>query len=104
MNTLARALAATVVLTLTLAACGPGKPVERAGGHAGDSGLTAEVETAIHQDPALRVMPIQVSTYQGVVQLSGSVNRPQMRGLATRVAHGVTGVASVQNDLVVNQP
>lgn len=102
MNKLPRVLGVTLALAFALAACGPGLPVERAGGHADDSGITAEVEKALHQDPALRVMRIQVSTYQNVVQLNGSVDRPQMRGLATRVAHGVTGVASVQNDLVVN--
>lgn len=102
MSKLTRVHAATVALTWALAACAPDKPVERVGGHVDDLGITAEVEKAINQDPALRIMRIQVSTHQNVVQLSGSVDRPLMRGLAGRVAHGVTGVTSVQNDLIVN--
>jgi hyperosmotically inducible protein len=77
-------------------------PAQRIGAYAGDHEITAQVEAAIRQDPALRVMSIDVTTYQNVVVLSGSVDRPQMFGLASRVANDVVGVASVQNDLIVN--
>jgi osmotically-inducible protein OsmY len=102
MKTLAGVAATVLTLALALVACAPSTTSERAGGYAGDPAITALVKTAMHEDPALRVMRIRVSTHQNVVQLSGSVDRSQMVGLAGRVASNVSGVASVQNDLVVN--
>jgi osmotically-inducible protein OsmY len=53
------------------------------------------------QDPALKVMQIDVTTYKSVVQLSGFVDTPQMVDHAGVVAKDVNGVTSVQNDLIV---
>jgi osmotically-inducible protein OsmY len=95
--------AATVALALAIAACTPTtQSSEREGAYAGDSKVTRNVEQALWQDPALRIMPIRVSTYQNVVQLSGSVDRAQMIALASRVAGGASDGASVQNALIVN--
>jgi hyperosmotically inducible protein len=101
MYVMLRLTAATIALAFLLGACSPEPVSQRAGSYGTDEVITAAVEKALWQDPALRVMHIQVATYQNVVQLSGVVDRPQMRGLAHRVAGEVSGVSSVQNDLVV---
>jgi hyperosmotically inducible protein len=93
---------AVMALIMVLSTWSPAIPAQRIGAYAGDLEITAQVEAAIRRDPALRVMSIDVSTYQNVVLLSGSVDRSQMVGLASRVANDVDGVASVQNDLIVN--
>jgi hyperosmotically inducible periplasmic protein len=90
-----------MAVIMLLSTWSPAIPAQRSGAYAGDREITAQVEAAIRRDPALRVMSIEVSTYQNVVVLSGSVDRPQMLGLAGRVANDIAGVASVQNDLIV---
>jgi len=47
-------------------------------------------------------MRIHVRTRDGVVRLTGSVPTMVQRQMATKVAKGVTGVASVENDLIVH--
>ena len=44
---------------------------------------------------------VDVTTYKGVVQLSGFVDNAAKKDKATRVAAGVDGVKQVRNDLVI---
>ncbi len=103
MNTIVRTIAAAAVLAsaLTLGACAQTKTSESTGAYVDDAAITGKVKTAILQDAALKVMDIHVDTYKSVVQLSGFVDTPQMIGQAGAVASQVSGVASVQNDLLV---
>ena len=63
--------------------------------------ITTNVKTAIFQDPALKVMPIEVETHKSTVQLSGFVDTPEMIVRAGEIARQVGGVSAVQNDLMV---
>ncbi|HXS42338.1 MAG TPA: BON domain-containing protein [Stellaceae bacterium] len=102
MNTLIRTTAAFALLsTLALGACAETKTSESTGAYVDDSAITAKVKTAILQDPALKVLQIDVTTRKDVVQLSGFVDTPQMVARAGRVAGDVAGVVSVENDLIV---
>ena len=103
MNKALRTTAAAFALAsgLALAACAQTQTSESTGAYVDDTAITAKIKTAILQDPALKVMQIQVTTYQNVVQLSGFVDTPQMITRAGTVASQVNGVASVQNDLIV---
>jgi osmotically-inducible protein OsmY len=96
---------ALAILALTaaaaLGACAQTRTSESAGGYVDDTAITGKVKTAILQDPALKVMEIHVDTFKGVVQLSGFVDSSQMVERAATVASNVSGVASVQNDLIV---
>jgi len=47
------------------------------------------------------VFQINVETFKGEVQLSGSVDSDQIVNKAGEVARGVGGVKSVKNDLIV---
>jgi osmotically-inducible protein OsmY len=95
------AIACALASVVMLVACAGTKTSESTGAYVDDSAITGKVKTAILEDPALKVMQIHVDTYKNVVQLSGFVDTPQMIGRAGTVARQVSGVASVQNDLVV---
>jgi osmotically-inducible protein OsmY len=103
MNRSFRTAAAAFALAsaLALGACAETRTRESTGDYVDNTAITAKVKTAILQDPALKVMQIQVTTYKDVVQLSGFVDTTQMKARAGTVASQVAGVASVKNDLMV---
>ncbi len=90
-----------LVSVLALGACAQTQTSESPGAYVDNSAITGKVKAAILQDPALKVMQIDVTTYKNVVQLSGFVNTPQVKAHAGTVASRVKGVASVQNNLIV---
>ena len=102
MNTILRITASFAVASaLALGACAQTATHESTGAYVDDSAITAKVKTAILEDSALKVMQIDVTTTKSVVQLTGAVDSPQMVGRAGTVAAQVSGVSSVQNNLVV---
>jgi osmotically-inducible protein OsmY len=104
MNKLFKITAAAALVmasALTLGACAETKTQESTGAYMDDSVITSKVKTAILQDPALKVLQIQVTTYKNVVQLSGFVDSSQMVAKAGTVARQVEGVTAVKNDLLV---
>ena len=74
---------------------------ESTGEYIDDSTITTKVKAAIFSDPSLKVFQINVETFKGEVQLSGSVDSDQIVNKAGEVARGVGGVNSVKNDLIV---
>ena len=74
---------------------------ESTGEYIDDSTITTKVKAAIFNDPSLKVLQINVETFKGEVQLSGSVDSDQVVNKAGEVARGVGGVKSVKNDLIV---
>ena len=103
MNNVLRTMTAAFVLAsaLALGACAETKTTESTGAYIDDAAITTKVKTAILQDPMLKVLQINVKTYKNVVQLSGFVDTAQMKARAGTVASKVSGVTSVQNDLIV---
>ncbi len=101
MNRRTAAAAFALASALALGACAQTQTSESTGAYVDDSAITGKVKAAILQDPALKVMQIHVNTHKNVVQLSGFVDTPQMVARAGTVASQVSGVASVQNDLIV---
>lgn len=96
---LATALALGSVLVF--GACAETHNSESTGQYLDDTGITSKVKAKILQDDQLKVLQIGVSTYKGVVQLSGFVDTAAMKARATQVVKSVEGVESVENDLVV---
>lgn len=94
-------VAFTLASALALGACAQTQTSESTGAYVDNSAITGKVKAAILQDPMLKVMQIDVTTYKSVVQLSGFVNTPQIKAHAGTVASQVSGVASVQNNLIV---
>ena len=93
-------LIATIVLTLSLSACG-GKSIRPA---TDDSGISTRVRTALLNDPQVAATGINVSSANGVVTLSGSVRTPAERDRAVALARQTSGVSDVRSELAVTQP
>jgi osmotically-inducible protein OsmY len=74
---------------------------ESTGEYIDDSVITNKVKAAILNDPALKVMQINVETFKGVVQLSGFVDSTAMTARAVEVTRSVAGVRSVKDDMRV---
>lgn len=93
---------AVVVLLLAAFAAHAGGPTKRsAGEYIDDKAVSAKVKAALLKDPDVKGLQVKVETYNGVVQLSGFVDKPEQISRAAEVAKGVEGVKSVKNDLIV---
>ncbi|MCW8175151.1 BON domain-containing protein [Verminephrobacter aporrectodeae] len=66
-----------------------------------DVGITARVHVALAEDPELRAAEITVGTVNGKVTLDGKVPTTTVRDRAESIAKTVSGVASVDNQLIV---
>ena len=74
---------------------------DRAGNYMEDAAITAKIKAEILAESALKVFQIDVTTTNGVVTLSGTVDSPLSRERASAVARNNQGVTSVENNLVV---
>jgi hyperosmotically inducible protein len=89
-------LAATLV---SVVGCASTSQKEGTGQYFDDSVITAKVKAAIFDDPATKVMEINVETFKGVVQLGGFVSSQAAANRAVELARGVSGVKGVTNDM-----
>ena len=64
-----------------------------------DSDVTTKVKAAIYNDPQVKDNEINVSTFKGVVQLSGYVRSQADIDRAVELARAVSGVKGVTNDM-----
>jgi hyperosmotically inducible protein len=69
-----------------------GEKAETAGNYLQDSAITAKIKAEILAEPALKVLQIGVTTTDGVVTLSGTVDSQLSLERATEVAQKVTRV------------
>ena len=90
-----------IMLIAVFLGCASTPTRESTGEYIDDSTITTKVKAAIFNDPSLKVFQINVETFKGEVQLSGSVDSDQIVNKAGEVARGVGGVKSVKNDLIV---
>jgi hyperosmotically inducible periplasmic protein len=75
--------------------------VEKAGDYMDDSAITAKIKAEILSDPLLKVSQINVTTTNGVVKLSGTVDSQQSIDRAMEIARSAKDVKSVENGLVL---
>ena len=73
----------------------------RAKTYIGDSVITAKVKVALVKDPEVKALEVSVTTDEGVVILSGSVDSEKQAQRAQEIANSVAGVKSVKSSLVV---
>lgn len=100
MKTHRYAAAAIVIVLLTAFAAHAEDPMKRSTGeYIDDKAVTAKVKAAFLKDPEVKALQVKVETYNGVVQLSGFVDKPEQISRAGEIAKGVEGVKSVKNDL-----
>lgn len=75
---------------------------ETTGEYMDDSMITLKVKAAIMGDPLLSASHINVTTANGVVKLSGTVDSEKSITSATKAANSQKGVSAVQADLTVD--
>jgi osmotically-inducible protein OsmY len=95
------AIALAALLAGPLSACSSTATSESTGEYIDDSTVSNKVRADLLSDKDLNVFKIDVTTYKGVVQLSGFVNNEEIRDRAGRVAIGVEGVTAVHNNLII---
>jgi osmotically-inducible protein OsmY len=88
-------------LLTTFLGCAATQKHESTGQYVDDSVITTKVKAAIFDEATLKLLQINVKSYQGVVQLSGFVDSAQSVKKAGEVAGSVDGVKKVENDLIV---
>jgi|SwirhisoilCB3_FD_contig_41_9650254_length_454_multi_1_in_0_out_0_1 osmotically-inducible protein OsmY len=93
-------IAAVLLSTLTIA-CSSTPTSESTGQYVDDSVISNKVRAAIIKDSELSIFQIDVTTYKGIVQLSGFVDTPEQKQHAAEVARQINGVQEVKNNLVV---
>ncbi len=88
-------------LIAALMGCAATPKHESTGQYVDDSVITTKVKSAIFTEKTLKTFEINVKTYQGTVQLSGTVDSEANVKKAGEVAESVKNVTAVKNDLVV---
>ncbi len=84
-----------------LAGCAS-EPAQRSTGRfIDDAALTSKVKIALARDKDVPAHDVNVTTYRGVVQLSGFVANEEVARKAGDIARGVDGVQQVYNDVRV---
>jgi len=66
-----------------------------------DSVITTNIKATLLKDDFLKLVPIDVTTVNGVVKLSGTVDSEQLAARAIGLANSQEHVNSVQNELQV---
>ena len=70
-------------------------------GYAGDAATTSEIKAKLLADDIVPSRNVKVETTNGVVQLSGTVEKEAQSERAESIAKAIEGVKSVKNDLTV---
>jgi len=95
------ALVLAGLLAGPLGACTSTTKHESTGEYIDDAAISNKVRAQLIGDKDLNVFQIDVTTFKGVVQLSGFVNSESIKARAGTVAAGVQGVKEVHNSLIV---
>lgn len=66
-----------------------------------DKTVTSRVKSALGDHPDYKFSDVNVTSYRGVVQLSGFVNTTDQKKRAESIAEKVHGVKSVENNISV---
>jgi hyperosmotically inducible protein len=66
-----------------------------------DAAITTKVKSAVFAEPGLKASQISVDTKDGVVVLSGMVDKPEVKERAVQIAGQVDGVRSVVDNLAI---
>ena len=84
-----------------MAGCTSTQTHRSTGEYVDDSAISNKVRGELLSDKELNIFQIDVTTFRGVVELSGFVNSSTAKARAGSVATGVDGVKEVRNNLIV---
>ena len=90
-------------LVLIVTGCGSTESDRSTGQVIDDTAIHAKVKAALVNDPVVSGTAINVDVERGVVTLDGAVNGEVEKRKAEEIVRGVTGVRSVQNNIVVRK-
>lgn len=90
-----------VLIAAGVAGCATTRPV---GDQLDDKALTAKVKAKLSTDPEVGPFEIDVDTIDGVVRLSGTVEKDATRQEAEKLARNTEGVRRVRNDIKLGDP
>jgi osmotically-inducible protein OsmY len=93
-------VAACLAIALGLGAC---SSTQSASTQVDDAAITTAVKTKLTADPEINSFNIDVDTDEGVVRLSGTVEKARARAEAGRLARNTPGVRAVRNDIEVGR-
>jgi len=96
-------VAVCVGMLASFMGCAATQKHESTGQYVDDSVITTKVKAAIFKEENLKSLQINVTTKKAVVHLEGTVDSAQNIAKAVEVARRVTGVALVENALVVKK-
>jgi len=92
----------SALVMLLLAGCQTSSKDERSEGRAlDDKDITENVEKALQNEPTYKFTDVQVSTFAGIVQLSGFVNIEGQKMRAQQITLNTEGVREVVNGLTL---
>jgi hyperosmotically inducible protein len=92
----------TLLATLACAFALPLHAKETAGNAIDDSSITTEIKAQLFDNKNTHATKISVTTYLGIVQLSGFVSTDNEKEWAARIAQGVKGVKEVRNSIALH--
>lgn len=81
----------------------PNPTHETVGQGMSDTAITTKVKASLLEQKNLSSMHVHVRTREGVVRLTGSVPSAVQKQMAVDIVHGVTGVKSVENHLLIRK-
>jgi hyperosmotically inducible protein len=94
-------IALCALLGVALAGCAATRTQRTTGELVDDSTITAHVKSALRDDSRTKARDIEVQTRRGTVQLNGFVDSTDSKMRAAELARNVSGVQSVDNNLLV---
>lgn len=98
---LAMALVVAGLLAAPVAGCAGSSTSQSTGEYIDDTAISTKVRAQLIDDRELNLFKIDVTTDDGIVQLSGTVNTAAAKAKATQVARSVSGVKGVRNNLMI---
>ena len=96
-----RIILAAVAFVTLVAGCSAISGRETSGEYVDDATITTKVKAEIFNNSSLKVLQINVETFQDVVQLSGFVNSSASKERAAQIARNILGVRDVKDNLIV---
>jgi osmotically-inducible protein OsmY len=88
-----------ILIASLLLGCAGTSTQESTGEYLDDSAITAKVKSAFVADKQVSALDIQVTTFKGVVQLSGFAGSQQEIDRAVELARNIQGVKSVEKNI-----
>jgi len=93
--------AAAAVAVIQTTGCAVARDQQTVGSYIDDTTITTRVKARFAEDKTVSAMAINVETFKGTVQLSGSAKSAEERAKAQSIAAEVPGVQAVRNDILV---